>query len=89
MDNPEPAFAAYGARLTAEPRYMRDRHAKLQLEQHGAQFAALGWHWAEKIRALALAPGEPVDVVYRLRDNEHPDFGGIELEIVDLRRSAS
>ncbi len=89
MDNPEPAFAAYRARLAAEPRYLQDRHAKLQLEQHGARFAALGWHWAEKIRALALAPGEPVDVVYRLRDNEHQDFGGLELEIVDLRRSAS
>ena len=26
-----------------------------------------------------------MDLAYRLRLNEHPDFGGLELEIVDLR----
>jgi single-stranded-DNA-specific exonuclease len=89
MENPEPAFVAYGARLLAEPRYMKDRHAKLQLGQDGANFATLGWHWAETVRALALTTGDAVDLVYRLRENEHPEFGGLELEIVDLRRSAS
>jgi single-stranded-DNA-specific exonuclease len=89
MENPEPSFAAYGARLLAEPRYMKDRHAKLQLGQNGANFAALGWHWAENVRSLALTTGDPVDLVYRLRENEHPEFGGLELEIIDLRRSVS
>ncbi len=87
MGNPEPVFAAFGARLAGPPRYMKDRHAKLQLEQEGASFAALAWHWCERVRALELEPNHHVDVVYRLRENEHPEFGGLELEIVDLRRS--
>lgn len=89
MDNPEPTFAAYSVRVLGEPRAIQDRHIKLQLGQEGAGFAALGWHWAERVRALALATGDAVDLIYRLRENEHPQFGGLELEIVDLRRSLS
>ena len=68
---------------------MKERHAKLQLGQARANFAALGWHWAENVRALNLTTGDAVDLVYRLRENEHPEFGSLELEIIDLRRSAS
>ncbi len=87
IGNPEPAFVAYGVELLAEPRWMKDRHCKLQLGQGPARIAALGWGWAERVRALELAPGERLDLVYRLRENEHPEFGGLELEIVDIRRA--
>ncbi len=87
MENPEPQFAAYGVVVAAEPRYMKERHCKLQLGQGKVRMAALGWNWGERVRAMALAPGDSVDLVYRLRENEHPEFGGLELEIADLRRS--
>ncbi len=87
MGNPEPRFVTRGARLAGEPRFMQERHCRLQLAQDGAQHAALGWHWAERVRAIALRSGDLVDLVYRLRENEHPEFGGVELEIVDLRRA--
>ena len=87
MGNPQPTFVAHGVRVLAEPRFMKERHAKLQLGQGGAQFCALGWHWAERVRALGLAAGDSIDLVYRLRENEHPEYGGLELEIVDLRRA--
>ncbi len=87
MGNPEPQFIARGALLAAEPRYMKERHCKLQLQQGSAQFAALAWHWAERVQALALRAGDAIDMVYRLRENEHPEYGGLELEIVDLRRA--
>ncbi len=86
MDNPEPAFIAREVVLMAEPRFMKERHVKLQLDQAGAQFAALGWNWAERVRTLALTTGDTIDLVYRLRENEHPEYGGLELEIVDLQR---
>jgi single-stranded-DNA-specific exonuclease len=87
MSNPEPAFAAYNVRLLSEPRDIQERHIKLLLGQDGVSFAALGWHWAERVRLLALTTGDAVDLIYRLRENEHPEFGGLELEIVDLRRA--
>jgi single-stranded-DNA-specific exonuclease len=41
--------------------------------------------WAERVHALGLDEGSRIDPAYHLRMNEHPDFGGLELEIVDLR----
>ena len=86
MGNTEPVFITLGVRLLADPRSMKDKHTKLQLGQAGAQFAALGWHWAGRVQALALTTGDAIDLAYRLRENEHPECGGLELEIVDLRR---
>ncbi len=89
MGNPEPCFAAYDVQIVAEPRYMKERHCKLQLAQGAARFAALGWGWGERVRAMELAPGDRLDLAYRLRQNEHPEWGGIELEIVDLRKTTA
>jgi single-stranded-DNA-specific exonuclease len=33
---------------------------------------------------LRLAQGSLIDVAYRIRENDHPDFGGLEIEIVGL-----
>ena len=88
MGNPEPAFVAYDVELAAEPRTMKERHAKLQLRQGHAAYAALAWRWADRLAAMELHAGDAIDLVYRLRENEHPEFGGPELEVVDLRRAA-
>jgi single-stranded-DNA-specific exonuclease len=37
------------------------------------------------VRTFGLDQGSRIDLAYRLRMNEHPEFGGLELEIVDLR----
>jgi single-stranded-DNA-specific exonuclease len=89
MGNEEPIFVARSVRLAAPPRVMKERHVSLQLVQEpsGAQFRTLGWTWAERIRSMQLAEGAIVDVAYRIRENEHPDFGGLELEIAGLQRA--
>jgi single-stranded-DNA-specific exonuclease len=87
MGNEEPVFVARNVRLAAAPRYMKERHVSLQLAQGPgkAQFRALGWRWAERIQSMQLAEGSILDLAYRLRENEHPEFGGLELEIAGLR----
>jgi single-stranded-DNA-specific exonuclease len=45
----------------------------------------VGWNCAESVQCLGLAQDARVDLAYKVRKNEHPEFGGIELEIVDLR----
>ncbi len=84
--NEEPIFIAYNVRLTAPVRPIKDRHVCLQLAQgaRGASFSALGWDWAARVQALGLQEGSVVHVAYKLRENAHPDFGGLELEIADL-----
>ena len=91
MGNEEPIFVARSVRLTAPPRFMKERHVSLLLacEPNGKTMRALGWSWAERAQAMRLTEGILLDLAYRMRENEHPDFGGLELEIAGLQLSAS
>jgi single-stranded-DNA-specific exonuclease len=84
IGNQEPVFLTHGVRVAAEPRYMKEQHVRLQLTDGSATYAALGWRWADRVRAMALARGDRLALAYKLRENEHPEYGGLELEIVDL-----
>ncbi len=86
--NEEPVFVAYNVRLTAPVRPIKDRHICLQLAQgaRGASWSALGWDWAARVQALGLEQGSVVHLAYKLRENVHPEYGGLELEIADLVR---
>jgi single-stranded-DNA-specific exonuclease len=89
MGNEEPVFIARNLTLQSAPQIMKDQHIRLHLRDDETVMKALGWRWAERVRTLALDAGSRIDVAYRLRMNEHPDFGGLELEIVDLRLLSS
>jgi single-stranded-DNA-specific exonuclease len=89
--NTEPLFLARRARLLTAPRIMKGRHICMDLAQEtdgpagpcGA-IRAVGWDLAVRAGALGLTQGSHIDLVYRIRENEHPDFGGIEVEIAGM-----
>ena len=90
--NPEPIFMARRVRLVAAPRIMKERHIRLELAQDApllsgstAGMRGVGWDLAARAAALGLAQGSLVDLAYRIRENDHPDFGGLEVEIAGLR----
>ncbi len=100
--NPEPVFAARKARLLTTPRIMKERHLRLELAQESANgethasdvrpgtsgaVRAVGWGLSGLVSELKLAQGSLIDVAYRIRENEHPDFGGLEIEMVDVRNA--
>jgi len=103
--NPEPVFVARGARLLAAPRIMKERHLRLELAQApeaggnlsappvraggSGAIRAVGWGLAERAMELRLEQGTLVDVAYRIRENEHPDFGGLEIEMVDVGKAGN
>jgi single-stranded-DNA-specific exonuclease len=86
MGNAEPVFLAQNVRLAAAPRYMKEKHVRLQLAQgaHRGNLPALGWNWAERVQQMQIDEGSVVHLAYKLRENEHPEFGGLELEIAGL-----
>jgi hypothetical protein len=43
---------------------------------------------ADALQALNLLAGESVDLAFRLEENQHPDFGGLQLVLCDAARSA-
>lgn len=85
MGNEEPVFVARDLVLEEPPQIMKEEHIRVRVRDGETVMKALGWRWAERVRLLALNAGSRIDLAYRLRMNEHPDFGGLELEIVDLR----
>ncbi len=99
IGNPEPVFLTSNVTLAAPVRLIQNRHICLQLMQSGRQkdspaIPALGWSrhgtdWPARCTQLGLDRGSVVDVLYRLRQNvgpyARPDFGGLELELIDLR----
>ncbi len=88
MGNPEPVFIARNVRLAGPVRTIKEKHVRLNLAQgpRGACYSALGWRWAERVAALNLQQDELIHIAYRLRLNEHPEYGGLELEIADLQK---
>ncbi len=50
---------------------------------------AVGWGLADRAAELSLAQGSVIDVAYRIRENDHPEFGGLEIEIAGMRPAES
>jgi len=89
MGNEEPVFLAQNVLVVGAPRYMKEKHVRLQMAQgpHRGTIAALGWKWAERVQQMQIEEGSLVHLAYKLRENEHPEFGGLELEIAGLFRA--
>jgi single-stranded-DNA-specific exonuclease len=83
MGNEEPIFIARNVRLIAPPLFMKEKHVRLRVNQ-GTTFSAVGWNLAARVRELNLVPDSIVDLAWRLRENDHPEFGGLELEIAGI-----
>jgi single-stranded-DNA-specific exonuclease len=46
---------------------------------------AVGWGLAARAAEIGLAKGSLIDLAYRIRENDHPEFGGLEVEIAGIR----
>jgi single-stranded-DNA-specific exonuclease len=91
--NPQPVFFSREVSLLLPPKIVKEKHVKFRLNQRHPDFKpsynyeAVGWRMAERVNGDALQPGDKLDVAFTLTVNEHPDFGGIELNLEDFRRS--
>ena len=49
-------------------------------------YNALGWHMAQRFQDSRLLPGDCLDIAFTLGQNQHPDFGGLELSLRDFKK---
>jgi single-stranded-DNA-specific exonuclease len=93
IGNREPVFVTRRVTLSADVRLIKERHVCLQLCQDDspARFSALGWtratDWPSRCAELSLRRGSVVDIAYRLKSANNPQFPGLELELLDLNLS--
>jgi single-stranded-DNA-specific exonuclease len=95
--NAEPVFVARRVRLIALPRIMKERHIRLEVAQDSAQplprpgssgaMRAVGWHLAARAAELGLTGGSLINLAYRIRENDHSEHGGLEVEIAGFELS--
>jgi single-stranded-DNA-specific exonuclease len=88
MANPEPVFAARGARVAFPPRILKEKHVKMRLANGAGKYVrgldALGWRMAELVQQASILAGDLVDVAFTIEHNDHPEFGGLELRLEDV-----
>jgi single-stranded-DNA-specific exonuclease len=97
--NHEPTFSAHNVGLVAPPKILKDKHIKLKLKANGnflsqelktenrqlrTVFDALGWHMAERLQQSPLLAGDTIDIAFTIGHNDHPEYGGLELELRDF-----
>ena len=94
--NPEPVFLAPAMQLTAPVRFMKEKHIRLELRSavqagnssnmiSSAPIRAVGWNMAHRAHELKLEQGSMIDVAYRIRENDHPQYSGLQIEIAGMR----
>lgn len=86
--DPTPTVAAAtGSSPTASPNTSTTRLAASAAPV--SSIRAVGWNMAERAMELQLAQGSLIDLAYRIRENDHPDFGGLEVEILGMHLAES
>ena len=92
--NPEPVFSCQAVNVLLPPKVIKDKHIKLRVNQKlpdrkaSFNYEAVGWRMAERLQSGPLAPGDSLDIAFKVGMNDHPDFGGLELTLEDFRKSA-
>ena len=93
--NPAPLFVARNVRLVQPARVLKEKHLKLRAissdpQPHGRRFQpardVLGWRMADRIAQDPLLAGDVLDLAFSVDYNEHPDFGGVQLNLLDYAR---
>ncbi len=89
-----PVFLTRGVTLAAPVRIIKERHICLEVThgRHPARFSAMGWSrpgrrgdWGLRAEQMDLTEGTRIDIAYTITENRHPQYGGLQLQLVDLR----
>ncbi len=52
-------------------------------------FDALGWNMAERVQKHQLLAGDSIDIAFTIGNNDHPEYGGLELTLRDFKTPAT
>jgi single-stranded-DNA-specific exonuclease len=97
VGNSVPVFVARNAKLIQPARVLKEKHLKLRAVSadppvNGGRFQrahdVLGWRMAERAAQDPLLAGDVLDLAFTVDYNQHPDFGGVQLNLVDFARVA-
>ena len=91
--NPVPVFIARNTKLVQPARVLKEKHLKLRVVTNDRNsnankfqrgFDALGWRMAERVTQEPLLLGSVLDLAFTVDYNEHPEYGGVQLNLLDF-----
>ena len=72
---------------------VEDKHLKFRVNQRQPDskavfnYDAVGWRMAQRLNGDTYQPGDKLDLAFTISMNDHPEFGGLELNLEDFRKS--
>jgi single-stranded-DNA-specific exonuclease len=86
-ENLRPVFIAKNVYNTGYSKIVKGTHLRFSLKQDGAILSGIGFGMADKMPLLAT--NNPLDVLFKIDENEWNGEKTLQLKIIDLRPSAS
>ncbi len=84
-DNPRPTFVARNVFNTGYSKVVKESHLRFVVKQDDITFTGIGFGMAGKMPLLLT--GNPVDIVFRLDENEWNGGKSLQLKVLDIRES--
>ena len=86
-ENPRPHFLVKNAVDTGYSRVLKEQHLRFVLRQDNISLTGIGFGMAEKLPLLQMK--RPVDIVFKIDENEWNGQKSLQLRMIDLRLSES
>ncbi len=86
-DNLCPLFISRNVYDTGYSKVVKEKHLRFILKQDGITFTGIGFGLADKIKFLS--PHQPVDIVYKIDENEWNGEKSLQLKVIDIKPSES
>jgi single-stranded-DNA-specific exonuclease len=85
-DNLRPVFVARSVTDTGFSKIVKEQHLKFSVRQQGATLTGIGFNMADKMELLTNK--KPVDIVFKLDENEWNGEKSLQIRVIDVRASA-
>ncbi len=85
-ENLRPVFLARGVTDTGFSKIVKDLHLKFSLRQQSATLTGIGFNMADKMELLTNK--KPVDIVFKLDENEWNGEKSLQMRVIDVRASS-
>ena len=84
-ENLRPVFVAKKVWNTGYSKIVKEEHIKFSLKQNNTVFTGIGFKMADKFHLLQM--NKPVDIVFKIDENEWNGNKTLQLRLIDLRLS--
>lgn len=84
-ENLRPVFIARNLVDSGYSKIVKEDHVRFSLRQQGITLSGIGFNMADKYTLLAA--GQPVDVVFKIDENEWNGQKNLQMRVIDVRQS--